>query len=360
VTGEALATWLRVSVQRANARVRPLEGLGLVGCERQHVSQARAVFLTGKGHELLGWERRRAPRAEVHHEYEAAIVWLVTQYERVRPDERVLTERECRHLERVGSERFSVDVSAIHDSVARRDRRRWPDVVLGSGGEKRAIEIEFAPKGSKRLRGIVDAYAYSGRYLEAVFLVKSAALGHRIRALAPRAGRSARTGSPIRVEAWTGLPRAERAALTAALRAPSGARWRQRTRDRAGPCQGAGAQPGLRQQGHDELSLLRLAQGRRTARGAAAHRRRRGGPARGAAVECLRVRAPQPRSASGGADRPAPALRGSEVAAWISAQRNRAAVKTATEAVPAAPSLRTNASPSGAWWQDIQGGQCGA
>jgi len=48
------------------------------------------------------------------------------------------------------------------------------------------------------------------------------------------------------------------------------------------------------------------------------------------------------------------------VAAWISAQRNRAAVKTATEAVPAAPSLRTNASPSGAWWQDIQGGQCGA
>jgi DNA-binding MarR family transcriptional regulator len=118
VTAEALAMRLGVSVQRANARVRRLERLRLVGGERQHVSQARAVFLTGKGHKLLGWERRRAPRAEVHREHEAAIVWLVTQYERRRPDERVLTERECRHLERVGDERFSVEVSAIHDSGA--------------------------------------------------------------------------------------------------------------------------------------------------------------------------------------------------------------------------------------------------
>ncbi len=205
VTAEALAMRQGVSVQRANARVRRLERLGLVGGKRQHVSQARAVFLTGKGHELLGWERRRAPRAEVHREHEAAIVWLVTQYERRRPHERVLTERECRHLERVGDEHFSVEVSAIHDSVARHDRRRWPDVVIGSGREKQAVEIEFAPKGSKRLRGIVGAYAYSGRYRETVFLVKNAALGRRIQALAPRVPASGRAKLPVRVEAWLGF-----------------------------------------------------------------------------------------------------------------------------------------------------------
>src|SRR5687768_194238 len=73
VTPRALAVRFGVSWQQANARVRRLERLGLLGCERQHVSQAQAVFLTGKGHELLGWPRRRAPRAETHREHEAAI-----------------------------------------------------------------------------------------------------------------------------------------------------------------------------------------------------------------------------------------------------------------------------------------------
>jgi hypothetical protein len=59
VTPEALAERLGVSWQRANARVWRLERLGLVGCSREHVSQPRAVFVTGRGFELLGQPRRR-------------------------------------------------------------------------------------------------------------------------------------------------------------------------------------------------------------------------------------------------------------------------------------------------------------
>lgn len=147
VTAQAIGERFGVSWQRANARVRRLERRGLVGCERAHVSQPRAVFLTGRSHELLGWPRRRAPRADVQREHEAAIVALVTRLERdAGPATRVLTERECRQLEPSDrATRYSVDVLR----GGQRDRRRWPDVVVELGEGRRAIEIEFAPKGTR-------------------------------------------------------------------------------------------------------------------------------------------------------------------------------------------------------------------
>ncbi len=118
-----MAARFGLSVQRANARVRRLEAVGLLGCERRFVSQARAVFLTGKGFELLGDERRRVPRAEVHREHEEAIVELVTRLELEEAGAEVLTERECRRLERDGEE-LSVEVAAGDASGGRRDRKR--------------------------------------------------------------------------------------------------------------------------------------------------------------------------------------------------------------------------------------------
>jgi hypothetical protein len=81
---------------------------------------------------------------------------------------RVLTERECRRLEREGEE-LSVEVAAEDASGGRRDRKRWPDVVIEVAGGRRAVEIEFAPKGTARLRGIVRAYAYATAYREVLF-----------------------------------------------------------------------------------------------------------------------------------------------------------------------------------------------
>ncbi|HEV3002091.1 MAG TPA: helix-turn-helix domain-containing protein [Solirubrobacteraceae bacterium] len=220
VTAQAIGERFGVSWQRANARVRRLERLGLVGCERAHVSQPRAVFLTGRGHELLGGPRRRAPRAEVQREHEAAIVWLVTELERAAGDTvRVLTERECRRLEAGETERHSVVVTGAGATV----QRRWPDLVVEVGELRRAIEIEFAPKGSRRLEGIVVAYEHSS-YDEAVFFVRSAALGRRIKRLArsvpdPVRARSGLGSCAVRVLAWPGLPADERERLDRRLAA---------------------------------------------------------------------------------------------------------------------------------------------
>jgi hypothetical protein len=218
VTAQAIGERFGVSWQRANARVRRLERLRLVGCERAHVSQPRAVFLTGRGHELLGWPRRRAPRAEVQREHEAAIVWLVCQLEREAGDKvRVLTERECRRVEgELGDRRYSVPVGGAGGMP----QRRWPDLVVEVDGVRRAIEIEFAPKGTARLAGIVAAYEWSS-YDEAVFFVRNAALGRRIAGLAwsPIGDRFGQRRCAVRVLAWPGLPADERERLDRQLAA---------------------------------------------------------------------------------------------------------------------------------------------
>ena len=213
VTPEAIAERFGVSWQRANARVRRLERLGLVGCAREHVSQPRAVFLTGRGHELLGQPRRRAPRAQVQREHEAAIVWLVTQLERdASAGVQVLTERECRRLEVASDRRYSVELD---------DRaRRWADVVVERGDRRRAIEIEFAPKGTARLAHIVAAWQRS-EYDEVFFFVRSAALGRRIQSVIPQPlvlhGGPARHTARVRVQPWPELPDQDRERLARAL-----------------------------------------------------------------------------------------------------------------------------------------------
>lgn len=208
VSPEAVAEQFGVSRQRANARVRRLQRLGLVGSQRDHVSQPRAVFLTGRGHELLGQPRRRPPRAQVQREHEAAIVWLVTQLERgADPGLRVLTERECRRLEAADERRpYSAELAT--------GARRWADVVVEAGERRRAIEIEFAPKGTARLAQILAAYEGSN-YDEVFFFVRSAALGRRIQSLTPSPDARGR----VRVHPWPALSNDERDRLARTLAA---------------------------------------------------------------------------------------------------------------------------------------------
>ncbi len=209
VTAQAIAEEFEVSWQRANARARRLERVGLVDFERQHASQARAVFVTGRGATLLGWERHRAPRPDVHREHEEAIVWLVSQLERRDGDRRVLTERECRRVEREGRGRYSVEVAAS----SRNERRRWPDAVIESGAGRAAIEVEFAPKSSERLQRIIVGYVIAGGYRQVTFLVKSAAVGRRLQTIAARWAPTQPPGSTARgavsVAPWPGLARGE-------------------------------------------------------------------------------------------------------------------------------------------------------
>ena len=221
VTAQAIGRRFELSWQRANARVRRLERLGLLGCERAHVSQARAVFLTSRGHELLGWPRRRPPRAQMQREHEDAIVELVTDLELQSLDGVVvLTERECRQREAAGVvRRYSVDAYGTDA----RDHRRWPDVVVERADGREAIEVEFAPKGTRRLRQIVSAYE-SSRYEQVTFMVKDAALGRRIRraSTGPTALQNhfGLRGCIVAVVPWTGLSAEHQTALASRLAGP--------------------------------------------------------------------------------------------------------------------------------------------
>jgi hypothetical protein len=130
----------------------------------------------------------------------------------------VLTERECRRLEAAGDgERYSVEILGGQQ----RDRRRWPDVVVDADGHRRAIEIEFAPKGTPRLKAIVAAYERARPYSEAVFMVKSAAIGRRIQQLtgnrSPLQEMLNLPTNEVHVVPWPRLPAEERARLRAAL-----------------------------------------------------------------------------------------------------------------------------------------------
>ena len=203
VMAQQISARFGFSWQQANAHVRRLERHGLIGTARRTICEARAVFLTRKGHELLGWPRRRPPRAEVQRDHEAAIVALATCLERDAADNaRVLTERECRRLQAADpAARFSVDVPGEG-----RDRRRWPDLVIDQAAGRRAIEIEFAPKGTARLARILAGYR-SSSYTEVLFLVSRPSVGRRINTLAARhhGGLPAQLGLPtceVRVEAW--------------------------------------------------------------------------------------------------------------------------------------------------------------
>jgi DNA-binding MarR family transcriptional regulator len=186
VTAEQIASRLGCTVQRANARARRLEQHGLVGRERTHLSQPRAVFLTGRGHELLGLPRRRSPRAQIQREHEAAIVDLALALEtRLPPGTVVLTERECRQHDHTatGPPRYGAQIAGA--GTGRGDRRRWPDLVITSPSGRTAVELELTPKGTSRLRAIIDGYRYSP-FRDVVFAVRGAALHQRIEQIARR------------------------------------------------------------------------------------------------------------------------------------------------------------------------------
>jgi hypothetical protein len=214
VTAEAAAEAFGVSVQRMRARVARLCDAGLLVAHRTHVSEARVLYLSRHGALAIGFRPRKPPRPDAHRVHELAIIALVTALET--RFAKVLTERECRQAERVGGQRYSVDVFA-----GGRRQRRWPDAVLLDGERRIAFEIEFAAKPSSRLSAIVDGYLRGG--FDAVrFLVASPALAGRLARIVHR--RSAAT-VPTRFKArprvavgpWLDVRADEAAAIRAAV-----------------------------------------------------------------------------------------------------------------------------------------------
>jgi hypothetical protein len=124
VTAELVARRFGVSVQRARARLRRLEGVGMMGAEQRFRSEARAYFVSAKGAAELGLPRRRRPRVDVQRAHELLIVGLAVDLE-LRGCQ-VLSERDCRACEATNAGRFSVEAHGGRQH----ERRHWPDLVL--------------------------------------------------------------------------------------------------------------------------------------------------------------------------------------------------------------------------------------
>lgn len=205
VTARELGVRFSVSEQRANARVRRLLKAGLLDEIRPHVSASRVVFLTGRGSRQLGLGERRPPRTDIQRRHELELAMLVARLEQQLPlgAQRLLTERECRRVERRsrGSDRYSVDVWDRNHV-----QKRWPDLVhVHPDGRKRAIEIELAVKHTRRLENILTGYRASGTFREVLWLVENPALLRRLeRMISDRVGSGARVAMRTRSYPPTG------------------------------------------------------------------------------------------------------------------------------------------------------------
>ena len=202
-------------------RLARLERAGLVARERVGVWDARLVAgLTPRGASALGEPRRKPAVIDASRvEHELAGVDLVMLLERelaASGDQlaRVLTERECRQAEAAGEARYSVRCEGAAGGAL-----CWPDVVVEFGnGRRRAFEIEFAAKPSKRLRAIVGGYRDHPRYpplRNVVVLVRSPALAARLAGIVVAQG----ARPSVTVKPWPLLEPAARDAVHARLTA---------------------------------------------------------------------------------------------------------------------------------------------
>ncbi len=207
VTIDALAQRFEVSLQRMRARIRRLEQQRLVQRAARLPNQAAVLYLTPAGARHVGSRRHRAPRPDTHRVHELALARLVCELELKLADRRdldVLTERDARDREGDGERRYSVDV--VDDRGTR--AIRWPDVMIAGATRVVAIEVEFAEKGSERLRGILDAYLASAMS-EVRFLVSSPTLAGRLKRLAAQQAHGMHAFAPtlckVTIAPWSGV-----------------------------------------------------------------------------------------------------------------------------------------------------------
>jgi excisionase family DNA binding protein len=131
---------------------------------------------------LLGGERRKRPRPGVQRDHAFAVVRLASFLEQHFTGMTVLSERELRRRDRETPGRYRVDIYG-----PRNERARWPDLVAESATARVAVEVEFAPKASDRLRRILAGYRCS-LYDQVRYVVNSPAMARRLSDLADREG----------------------------------------------------------------------------------------------------------------------------------------------------------------------------
>jgi hypothetical protein len=174
VTAAILGERFSVSARMSRERMTRLESARLVISHQAHPAAPKLYAIGPAGRLALGLPHRRPPRWDTQVTHELAIGSLVAQLELARPDLAILTERDCRRRQARRSGRYSV--SCVREGAV---VRRWPDVVIEGGSKRVAVEIELAPKTTKRLEAIFLGYLSDAIYDRVQFRCGSTALAVR-------------------------------------------------------------------------------------------------------------------------------------------------------------------------------------
>jgi hypothetical protein len=186
-----------VSVTAVNNRLRRVEAAGLVVLDGSVPGVARAVHLSSEGRRRIGARVPASVRPGVQREHELAVARLVSHLERADAEDLVVfTEREGRQRQRELGIAHSWQVVG---STGRMDQR-WPDLVIEQRGRRTAVELELAPKPSKRLESILAGFLTSQDLDRLQVFARGDALTHRITRLASRLDWS--QPPRIRVREW--------------------------------------------------------------------------------------------------------------------------------------------------------------
>lgn len=150
-----------------------------------------AVWATPDGLAAAGLARSKRPKLSLDRlGHDLAATQLLLELEGG-AGARVFSERELRR-EECGSGLVSIGRARHGD-----DMTHCPDLAIVSGRQRWALELEFSPKGSQRLRGILTGYRRSD-YAGVVYYVRDPALARSLSRLSLDCGLNER----LSLRAW--------------------------------------------------------------------------------------------------------------------------------------------------------------
>jgi DNA-binding MarR family transcriptional regulator len=180
VNAQVLALRFGVSKQQVNARMRRLEAAGLVERKRDDTNASWTIATTRRGARAIGEPERRSPRTTIQREHELELARLTAHIERGTTPPRVLTERESRQLEADTNTRYSADTT----EPGRGRAKRWPDLLLETAGTRDVLELERTPKGTARLKAIVEGYSHARWFTSVTFITPDRSIARRLERIA--------------------------------------------------------------------------------------------------------------------------------------------------------------------------------
>lgn len=167
-------------------RVQALKERGLLERCGAYLGEGPGIVLVTPLGLALGGSGLSLPEIDVRQfEHDRELVELVIDYEL--QGGRVYADRELRSVARKVNDRAGQFRFEVGDLRGRHHRRyHYPDLIVERPEGRLAVELEFADKGDKRLREILEGYCYARGIDQLVYFVRRPNLVERIERLMRR------------------------------------------------------------------------------------------------------------------------------------------------------------------------------